>query len=92
MTTINGAWDEDANAWVSEPLTIDSDCWLEAELEDKGRMVVKQNIDSKWPKAMISKWGGPKFRIRIFLKTKESQSIKIYLTSNPTSIQYVNIY
>lgn len=92
ITTINGAWSEEANAWVSETLQLTGDCWLEVELEGKGRLVIKKSEtpDGPWPKAMITKWGGPSFRIRMYGAT-EARYIKVYLTSNPTTIQYANI-
>ena len=43
IVTINGAWSEQANAWVSETLCLTGDCWLEVELPSKGRLVIKKS-------------------------------------------------
>ena len=92
ITTINGAWSEQANAWVSETLCLTGDCWLEVTLPQKGRLVIKKSetADGPCPKALISKWTGPEFRIRMYGST-EGRYVRIYLTCNPTTIQYANI-
>lgn len=92
IVTINGAWSEQANAWVSETLCLTGDCWLEASLPSKGRVVIKksENDVGPWPKAFISKWAGPDFRLRLYGST-EKRYIKIYFTVTPNSIQYANI-
>ena len=43
IETINGAWSEQENAWVSETLCLTGDCWLEVTLPTKGRMVIKKS-------------------------------------------------
>lgn len=92
MTTINGSWSNEDNGWVSETLTLTGDCWLETELPSKGRVVIKKSetADGPWPKALISKWSGPEFRIRIYGDTTE-RYIKIITTTIPNRIQYANI-
>ncbi|MBQ7685217.1 MAG: hypothetical protein IJT48_12090, partial [Bacteroidaceae bacterium] len=88
LTTINGEWSERDNAWVSETIGLTGDCWIEAELAGKGRMVIKksEHEEGPWPKALISSWTGPKFRVRCY-GTTEGRFIRIYLTSTPTTIQ-----
>lgn len=92
ITTINGAWSEQANAWVSETLCLTGDCWLEVELPSKGRLVIKKSetANGPWPKALITPWSGPKFRIRVHGST-EARYIQIHLTEIPNTIQYANI-
>ena len=91
ITDINGAWSEDRNAWVSDPLCITGDCWLEVTLPGKGRMVIKKSEtqDGPWPKCLISNWTGPEFRVRIYGSTKY-RYIRIYMTETPTRIQFAN--
>ena len=99
ITTIGGAWSDEANGWVSEDLEITGDCYLEAELPQKGRLVIKKSETSAgpWPKALVTKWAGPSFRIRILHGRDEVQGarhnrhIRIVSTSTPTSIQLTNI-
>ena len=105
IPTINGAWSDEANGWVSETLTPTGDAWLEVELPGHGRIVIKkaETPDGPWPKALITKWAGPKFRIRIHhglspgksensgLSVPYSRYIKIITTDTPISIQYANI-
>lgn len=88
MTNISGAWSEQDNAWVSETLCLSGDSWLEVTIPDKGRLIIKksESADGPFPKALISKWIGPDFRIRIF-GTTENRYIRIYLTDTPTKIQ-----
>lgn len=92
IKTIQGAWSDDANGWVSETLELTGDMWLEVELPQKGRVVIKkaEHKDGPYPKALITKWDGPQFRIRIYGST-ERRYIKIITTETPKSIQYVNI-
>ena len=92
ITTIEGAWSDEANGWVSEILQLTGDAWLEVELPAKGRLVIKkaETIDGPWPKALITKWAGPKFRIRIYGSTP-ARYIKIITTEIPNTIQYANI-
>lgn len=92
IETINGAWSEQENAWVSETLCLTGDCWLEVTLPEKGRMVIKKSetAEGPWPKALKSTWTGPDFRIRIYGTTK-ARYIRIYLTETPTTIQIANI-
>lgn len=92
MTPISGAYDTDVNGWVSETLCLSGDSWLEITLPSKGRVVIKksESSDGPFPKALISKWGGPDFRIRIY-GTTEDRYIKIITTETPNTIQYANI-
>jgi hypothetical protein len=92
ITTIQGAWSDAANGWVSEILELTGDAWLEVELPAKGRLVIKkaESIDGPWPKALITKWAGPKFRIRIYGST-EHRYIKVVTTDTPITIQIANI-
>ena len=91
ITTINGAWSEDANAWVSEALCLTGDCWLEVVLPEKGRLVVKKSETSEgpWPKCLITPWTGPEMRIRFYGSTKY-RYVKLYLTEQPTRLQFAN--
>ena len=100
MTTITGAWSSDANGWVSEMLTLTGDIWIEVTLPSKGRLVIKksESADGPWPKAMITPWTGPDFKIRIRHgvdtmtgDTPKSRYIKIITTETPISIKYANI-
>lgn len=92
IETIQGAWSEQDNAWVSETLCLTGDCWLEVTLPHKGRLVIKKSetAEGPWPKALISNWTGPKFKIRVYGSTK-SRYIRLYLTVEPTSCEIVNI-
>ena len=92
IETINGAWSELDNAWVSDTLCLTGDCWLGVTLPHKGRVVIKKSetADGPWPKAFISKWAGPDFRLRLYGATEE-RYIKIYFTVTPETIQYANI-
>lgn len=92
MNNINGAWDESANAWVSDTICLTGDAWLETTLPSKGRLVIKksESADGPWPKALISSWTGPDFRIRIE-GTTENRYIKVYLTVAPNTIKMTNI-
>lgn len=91
ITTINGAWSAEENAWVSETWYLTGDTYLEATLPDKGRMVIEKSetISGPWPKCLKSSWSGPEFRIRIYGSTKY-RYIKIFLTDTPTMIQFAN--
>jgi len=92
VRTVNGAWSEEQCAWVSETITLTGDCYLEVTFSGKGRMVIKkaETENGPYPKALITKWGGPKFKIRI-IGTTEARYIRIYLTSNPVSIEISNV-
>lgn len=92
IETIQGGWNDEANAWVSETLCLSGDAWLEITLPEKGRVVIKKSETSAgpWPKALITKWTGPKFRIRLYGST-ERRFIQIHITTTPTSIEKVNI-
>ena len=65
---------------------------MEVELPEKGRLVIEkaESPEGPYPKALISKWGGPSFRIRVYGTTKE-RYIKIITTTTPNLIQYANI-
>jgi len=103
ITTIHGAWSDEANGWVSETLELTGDAWLEVELPAKGRLVIKkaETIDGPYPKALITKWAGPKFRIRLIHGTytgkldegvgELNRYIRIITTETPNTIQYANI-
>ena len=92
IKTINGGWSDAANGWVSETLELAGDAWLEIDLPTKGRVVIKkaEEEDGPYPKALITKWGGPSFRIRIYGST-QSRYIKIITTKTPNTIQYAYI-
>ena len=92
MTTITGSYSEKENGWVSDIVKLTGDAWLEVELPSKGRLVIKkaETIDGPWPKALITPWTGPKFRIRIYGSTP-ARYIKIITTETPNTIQYANI-
>jgi hypothetical protein len=91
ITTINGAWSQEENAWVSEVWCLTGDAYLEVTLPGKGRMVIKkaETLDGPWPKAKITPWTGPEFRTRIYGSTKY-RYVRIYLTEEPTRIQFAN--
>jgi len=101
IQTINGSWSDEANGWVSDTLELTGDAYLEVELPTKGRLVIKKAVPDScpvngstavvtWPKALITPWSGPQFRIRIYGTTKAAQ-IKIITTDTPTRIQLANI-
>jgi len=99
IQTINGSWSDEANGWVSDTLELTGDAYLEVELPSKGRLVIKKAVPRPvkggtsaftWPKALITPWSGPQFRIRIYGTTKAAQ-IKIITTDTPTRIQLANI-
>lgn len=89
---ISGAWSEEANAWVSEILELTGDTYLEVSLPTKGRLVIKksESIDGPYPKALITPWVGPEFRIRLY-GTTEQRYIKVAITETPNRIQFANI-
>jgi hypothetical protein len=91
ITTINGAWSEEENAWVSDVWYLTGDCWLEVTLPGKGRIVIEKSetADGPWPKCLKSGWTGPEFRIRIYGSTKY-RYVKIFLTEEPERIQFSN--
>lgn len=93
MITINGAWSEQADAWVSETLCIEDDCWLEVTLPKKGRLVIKKSEteEGPWPKALITRWSGPDFKVRVY-GTTERRYIQIHTTNTPTRIEYAYIH
>lgn len=64
---IDGAYSTEANGWVSELITLTGDTYLEVTLPSKGRIVIKKSEtpDGPFPKALITPWAGPDFRIRI---------------------------
>jgi hypothetical protein len=92
IRTVNGAWSEEENAWVSETLFLTGDCWLEVTLADKGRMVIKkaEKEEGPWPKCLTTPWTGKEMRIRIYGSTKY-RYIRIYLTDIPERIQIAGI-
>jgi hypothetical protein len=92
IKTVKGAWSEQDNAWVSEVLCLTGDCWLEVTLPDKGRLVIKksESANGPFPKALITEWDGPQFKIRIY-GTTISRYIKVCLTDTPTNIQIASI-
>lgn len=89
---VKGAWDYDANAWVSEVLYLTGNSFLEITLPNKGRVVIKksENPDGPFPKALISNWSGPSFIIPIHGTTK-GRYIVVCLTETPTNIQISSI-
>jgi len=91
ITTINGAWSEQENAWVSDVWCLTGDCWLEVTMPDKARLLIRkaETLDGPWPRAMVTKWTGPEFRIRMYGSTKY-RYVRIYLTDTPTRIQFAN--
>lgn len=103
LINIPGAYSADANGWVSQTLELTGDCWLEITLPTKGRVVIKkgETEDGAFPKALITKWGGPEFRFRVHhgcdtvsskVTGHESHRfIKIITTETPVSIRYANI-
>ena len=92
VEAIGGAWSDNANAWESEVVELTGDAYLEVELPQKGRLVIKkaEEVTGPYPKVLITRWGGTSFRIRIRGTTK-GRFIKVCLTVTPTSIQIVNI-
>lgn len=103
VTTIQGAWSDDANGWVSDDLQLTGDAWLEVQLPQKGRLVIKKSetAEGPWPKALITKWAGPTFRIRLIHGryigkrtngvARIGRYIRIITTETPITIQYANI-
>lgn len=91
LVTINGSWSEQDNAWVSETLCLTGDTWLEVELPDKGRLVIKksESENGPFPKALISEWTDS-FRISIY-GTTENRYFKVCLTDTPKRIQIASI-
>ena len=92
IIAVQGSWSAEDRAWVSDVIPITGSIHLEVELPKKGRMVIKKSNtpEGPWPKALISPWTGPDFKIRIH-RSYEQQYIKIYLTSTPITIQYAYI-
>ena len=64
---IRGSWSDEENGWLSDTLELDGDCWVEITLPEKGRVVVKksESREGPWPKALITHWDGPDFRLRL---------------------------
>ncbi|MBQ8711544.1 MAG: hypothetical protein IJ551_01780 [Prevotella sp.] len=92
LIPIDGAWSDDANGWVSEAITLTGDIWLEVELPERGRLVIKkaETEDGPWPKALITPYTGPSFRIRIY-GTAHVRYIQVITSHTPTNIHYANI-
>ena len=92
IRTIQGAWSDEAHGWVSEILHLTGDAWLEVDLPGRGRVVIKkaESPEGPWPKAMITKWTGPEFRVRIYGSDK-GKYLKIITTEKPKRIEYANI-
>lgn len=103
LKTIQGAWSDEANGWVSEDLELTCDTWLEVTLPHKGRLVIKKSEtpEGPWPKAVITPWAGPKFLFRLFIGRDDvdskgvnighSRYIRIITTVTPTTIYYADI-
>ena len=92
LREITGDWSADANAWVSDTLTLTGDSWLEITLPTKGRLVIKkaEQAQGPFPKALITRWAGPDFRIRLYGST-EARYIQIHLTVTPSAIHLAPI-
>lgn len=88
---INGAWSSNDDAWVSEAIHLTGDCILDVELQGEGRLVIKksESEDGPYPKVLISDWGGPKFRIKLFGVT-DGKYVKVYTTSVPDLVRITN--
>ena len=92
IQTIQGAYSDEANGWVSETIALTGDAYLEVDLPAKGRLVIKkaEQPTGPWPKAMMTKWTGPEFRVRIYGSDK-GKYLKIITTVKPKRIEYANI-
>lgn len=92
MKEICGAWSDEDNGWVSDVVELLGDSWLEIELPEKGRLVIKksESEDGPWPKALVSRWGGDSFRIRMYGSTKH-RFVKIATTCTPTRCELCGI-
>ena len=95
VTTVHGQWSDEANGWVSEVVELTGDAWLEVELPAKGMVVIKkaEDISGPWPKALITKWDGPVFKIRVLhgVDGSHGRFIKVITTDVPKSIDIVKI-
>ena len=92
ITTITGSYSEKENGWVSNIVKLTGDVLLDIELPSEGMVVIKkaEKIQGPYPKALITKWSGPKFRIKLYGSTP-ARYIKIITTETPNMIQYANI-
>ena len=92
ITTIQGSWSDETNGWESETLQLTGDTFLEIELPHKGRVVIKkaEQVDGPYTKALITKWCGPSFIIKLY-GGSTLRYIKIITTETPNTIQYANI-
>ena len=92
ITTITGSYSEKENGWVSNIVKLTGDVLLDIELPSEGMVVIKkaEKIQGPYPKALITKWSGPKFRIKLYGSTP-ARYIKIITTETPNTIQYANI-
>lgn len=92
ITTITGSYSEKENGWVSDIVKLTGDVLLDIELPSEGMVVIKkaEKIQGPYPKALITKWSGPKFRIKLYGSTP-ARYIKIITTETPNTIQYANI-
>lgn len=92
ITTITGSYSEKENGWVSDIVKLTGDVLLDIELPSEGMVVIKkaEKIQGPYPKAFITKWAGPKFRIKLYGSTP-ARYIKIITTETPNMIQYANI-
>ena len=92
ITTITGSYSEKENGWVSNIVKLTGDVLLDIELPSEGMVVIKkaEKIQGPYPKALITKWSGPKFRIKLYGSTS-ARYIKIITTETPNMIQYANI-
>lgn len=90
MTTVNGEWSDEENAWVSERLEPKGDIYLSVQLPSYGYVIVRQ-IDKetgKAPKCYQSK-EGKKFKLRLLYS--EKNDIQIFTSVTPSVIKYANI-
>ena len=102
---ITGAYSVDANGWVSDLIALTGDTYLEVTLPSKGRVIIKKSEtpDGPFPKALITPWAGPEFRIRIHHGKAEPppqnppedqghyRYIRIFTSETPTTIQLAKI-
>lgn len=87
IKNINGSWNQEENAWVSETLCLTGDCYLDITMSDKARLVIKkaEHIEGPYPKALVTRWVNPRIKIRMY-GTTLNRYIRIYLTHTPDTI------
>ena len=89
MTYINGAYNEEAQGWISETILVDHAINLYSELEGNGYVVILQHVGNEWVKTHVTPYTSNfEFRLDKFMEAIE---VKIACPEQPNVIQYESI-